>query len=279
RCMECGLEFVNPLPSEEHLEENYAQEMKSDAKGTPYFLEYINERTHRAHSFEKVYKSRLDLIERFSGHQGNLLDIGCSAGFFLQYAQSRGWNCHGIDLLSEYIEYGRRTFQLKNLHSEPLENIPFEPEYFDVATLWDLIEHLQHPLSYLRRVHEILRPGGLLAVWTPNTKNAVCLKDQWTGYWPRQHLYFFSRDTLNNLLERAGFRIVFCKTTKTKKGLFRSQDSLTFEKIVKPEKALSRTWFAVKRDFGNFINPMTYLSPLLDRTGYGFNLLVIASKQ
>ncbi|MEE9259425.1 MAG: hypothetical protein V3U37_07750, partial [Nitrospinaceae bacterium] len=42
RCMECGLEFVNPLPSEEHLEENYAQEMKSDAKGTPYFLEYIN---------------------------------------------------------------------------------------------------------------------------------------------------------------------------------------------------------------------------------------------
>jgi len=279
RCQQCSLESVNPLPSIENLQENYDREMKSDTRKSPYFLEYIHERQTRSRSYDKTYKHRMDLIERLYGRKGNLLDVGCGAGFFMRHAQSRGWNAHGIDILPEYIDYARETLKLQQIHCATLEKHSFAPQYFDAVTLWDLIEHLPHPLDSLKHIHQILKPGGLLTIWTPNTQNGVLLKEQWTGYWPRQHLYFFSRSTLENLLEQAGFRITYCTTTKTKKGLMIPQDSLNFEKRRPPESGPARTWFALKRDLGNFINPMTYLSPLLDRAGFGFNLLVIASRQ
>ncbi|MEE2987218.1 MAG: class I SAM-dependent methyltransferase [Nitrospinota bacterium] len=279
RCGQCGLEFVNPLPSEESQKKTYLRDMKGDNEKDPYFKEYIEERTERGKSFDKVYRTRLELIESFHGKKGILLDLGCGAGFFLQYAKNRGWNGHGLDILPEYINYGKNTLHLENLHCGPLESATYEKESFDVVTLWDLIEHLQHPLTYLRGIQKLLRPGGLMVIWTPNNKNAVYLKDQWTGYWPRQHLYFFSRDTLGHLLGKAGFKILDCKTTKTKKGLLLSQDSLDFKKILKPDRWLARSLFAARRDLKNFLNPLTYLSPLLDRAGYGFNLLVIASRQ
>ena len=61
-------------------------------------------------SFSKLNNSRLDLIENLYPEKGNLLDIGCGAGFFLNGAKERGWNCYGMEILSEYVKYAQKKF-------------------------------------------------------------------------------------------------------------------------------------------------------------------------
>lgn len=286
RCLNCGLEFVNPLPTEEWLKQLYARELAGGEEKLPFYLNYIQERKDRGNSFDKLHNSRLDLIERFCPNPGNhlearrnLLDIGCGAGFFLKTAQSRGWNPYGIDFLPEYNRFAREELLLGNVHSATLEEMNFPPLSFDVVTLWDLIEHLRHPLATLKEINRILRPGGLVVIWTPNVKNAAFLKEKWDGYRVPLHLYFLSNQALNSLLTQAGFKTVYEKTTKSKKGFFPRADAVHYQKPSQSPTRFQKIKHSIKRDFTNFINPVTYLSPLLDRLGYGFNLFVIAAKQ
>ncbi len=277
-CENCGLQFVHPMLDEETIDKVHGDEMTGAQNGLPYYREYFNERKRRAGSYEKIYRGRMNLIERFASDKGNLLDVGCGAGFFVKYALERGWNARGVDLLPEYEILAREELQLDAVQCARLEDANFPPESFSVVTLWDLIEHLPHPLAFLKEINAVLKPNGVIALWTPNTRNAVFLKGRWTGYGPGQHLYFFSEETLGRLLKQAGFEIVHAKTTKTKKGLLLPQEALTFEKRSKPESLGGRIGFAFKRDLKNFFNPITYVNPLLDLAGYGFNLLILAKK-
>ena len=115
-------------------------------------------------------------------------------------------------------------------------------------------------------------------MWTPNVKNSVLLKGNWVGYKNLQHLYFFSGNTLNTMLGKTGFKIVSLKTTKAKKGLLESKGFNPFDKSEKTNKLIERFLRSGKRDIKNALSPLTYLGPLFDLAGYGFNLYLIASK-
>ena len=280
-CEECHLEFVNPLPAVEAMQENYHKEMIGNETESGLYSNYILERQTRALSFSKLYNTRLNLIESFCPEKGNLLDIGCGAGFFLNCAKERGWNCYGLEILPEYIKFAQENFALDNIQLESLdESLSYDANTFDVVTLWDLIEHLRYPQSCLKRIHHVMKPGGLLIMWTPNVKNAIFQKENWAGYKILQHFYFFQRDSLNRMLEKSGFKIVYSKTNKAKKGLMgQNRFFKPSNNIVKPNNLIKRFLQSVNRDIKNTLTPLTYIGPLFDMVGYGFNLYVIARKQ
>ena len=173
-CQECDLEFVNPLPTIKTMQENYQKEMTGNETGTGLHSNYILERQKRFKSFSKLHNSRLSLIERLYPEKGNLLDIGCGAGFFLNSAKERGWNCYGMEILFEYTKYAQEKFALENIHLESIdESLSFKANTFDVITLWDLIEHLRNPLESLKKIPQVMKPGRLLVIWTPNIKNSI----------------------------------------------------------------------------------------------------------
>ena len=244
-----------------------------------YFSKYIFEREKRMKSFSKLYHSRLKFIESFAPNKGDLLDIGCGAGYFIKCALERGWQGHGLELLPEYVQYAQETLNLKNVQQGSLDNeLPFQPQAFDAVTLWDLIEHLRHPLACLEKINAVTKPGGLLIIWTPNVKNSIFVKDQWLSYKINQHIYFFSRNSLQQILKKAGFKIDYITTNKAKKGLFNRSNTIPFKFSNKPNDKLGKFLFSVQRDLKNAFNPLTYLGPLFDFSGYGFNLFVVASK-
>ena len=262
------------------MQKNYQKEMTGDETESGLHSSYILERQARIKSFSKLYNSRLSLIERLYSGKGNLLDIGCGAGFFLNFAKERGWNCHGLEILPEYIKFAQENFALDNIRLESLDDsLSYDTNTFDVITLWDLIEHLRNPLDCLKRIHHAMKPGGLLVMWTPNVKNAVFLKENWVGYETLQHFYFFSRDSLNQMLEKAGFKIVHLETNKARKGLLNQKGFNAYNNSAKPNNIMGKFLRSAKRDLKNTLNPLTYIGPLFDKAGYGFNLYVIASKQ
>ncbi len=278
-CEHCHLEFVNPLPDPSAMQNSYLSEMVGEDPSHGYFSQYILEREKREKSFSKLYHSRLKFIESFTPIKGNLLDIGCGAGYFVKCALDRGWKGHGLELLPEYVQHAQDNLGLHQVQQGSLDNaLPFQPQTFDVVTLWDLIEHVRHPLACLEKINQATKLGGLLVIWTPNVKNSIFVKERWLSYKLKQHIYFFSRNSLEQILKQAGFKIDYITTNKAKKGLFNSKNTIPPKHSNKPNDKFGRFLFSVKRDFKNAVNPLTYCGPLFDIAGYGFNLFVVASK-
>ncbi len=279
RCSHCGLEFVNPMPTQHHLDALYRKETRGDAGGNPYYSTYLQERLDRWQAYRKKYNERLQRIERLYHGTGRILDVGCGGGFFLKAASERGWDPHGIDIVPEFVHFAKEQLKLVNVRRATLQEADWPPAFFDVIVLWDLIEHVPRPRSFLERCSELLKTGGLLVIWTPNVKNAAFLKDKWYGYQIEQHLFFFSRDTLERMLVPAGFRIVHNNTNRAKKGFFSPPESKPYQKESVPSGKLAKRLKGIRRDLKNSLNPVNYISPILDGAGYGFNLYVIAEKK
>ena len=93
--------------------------------------------------------------------------------------------------------------------------LPFEPGSFDVVLCGDLIEHLRDPEAFLARVRPLLREDGRLVLTTPNVANWSVRLGLLAGRWrytergilDRTHVHLFTRRTLVEALERAGYRV------------------------------------------------------------------------
>lgn len=202
RCPSCTLLFRRDLPTQADLDEIYGLDyFKGDATG---YLDYVaDEEVHRA-----VAQRRLATLERAVA-PGRLLDVGAAAGFFVAEARARGWDASGIDVSAPMVDWGRERLQVplaRGTLAEP--GLPAGP--LDALTMWDYIEHSLDPAADLRRAHELLRAGGVLALSTGDAAALVARLQgrRWHLLTPRHHNFFFTAATLSELLARSGFEVV-----------------------------------------------------------------------
>jgi 2-polyprenyl-3-methyl-5-hydroxy-6-metoxy-1,4-benzoquinol methylase len=192
RCVECGLLLQNPQPVPEDLLAGYEDVVD---------LRYEEEREGRVHTFSQ---SLLEL-ERHA-RPGRLLDVGAYLGVFVEVAQERGWIAEGV----EPSRWAAEKAQARGLsvRSGSLDIIECDPS-LDVITMWDVIEHLADPVGSLKRLRGALKPGGVLALSTMDVDAPVArlLGRKWPWYM-QMHLYYFSRRTLQDAVERAGFEVI-----------------------------------------------------------------------
>jgi hypothetical protein len=74
--------------------------------------------------------------------------------------------------------------------------------------MWDVIEHMSDPLAVCGRVHQLLRPGGILACSTHLVDStAARLLGTRYPFFMDMHVVHFSRATLGELLRRSGFEL------------------------------------------------------------------------
>ena len=192
RCRDCGLVYVNPLPSAEALGQ--------------YYPEGVYERGQFSSLGLWLRKRRLD---RYLGNAspGTALDIGCGDGKELLYLREKGWQVVGTEL-SESSCAAARSAGLE-VHCEELEIIGFPDESFDVVMMWHVIEHLRSPRQALQDVNRILKPDGTLLLGCPNYNSVDVWLAKANAYLdvPR-HLYHFTESTMRRLLADTGFDVV-----------------------------------------------------------------------
>ena len=197
RCLRCGFVYQNPRPSQRELFKAYQT----------YLPEGEEEIEAWGRMVEPVFRAGADLIER-SMPRGRLLDVGTGYGFFLALMQSRGWEVMGLEVSPTGAQYGQRRWGLSIL-SQPWEHASFHKDDFDVVTAFYVVEHLPDPMAFLREVHRILRPGGMILVRYPHTtpiKDILSLmRIKNDLYHLPFHLGDFSPRTMRKALERAGF--------------------------------------------------------------------------
>ena len=136
---------------------------------------------------------------------GRVLEVGCGAGHFLAAARGAGFEAWGTEISSSGLERLRREgFQV--LAGE-LTALALPAAHFDAVVLFEVLEHLPGPRSYLEESRRVLREGGLLFLTTPNfgSLSRRLLGERWRVIDP-EHLVLFTGRGLRRALEGAGFR-------------------------------------------------------------------------
>ena len=202
RCAGCGLVFAAEPPSAAELRALYAE--PSYFAGERYYLDYVaHERNHR-----RLARRVLREMARHAPGRGRLLDVGAAAGFLLDEARRDGWQAAGVELSPSMSRHARDSLGLEVV-SGALQDAGFAPASFDAVSFIDSIEHVAEPRATVARALELLKPGGIMSVLTPNVASALArlMGPGWPHYTPPEHLLYFSRSTLCQLLGSAGLRV------------------------------------------------------------------------
>lgn len=104
-----------------------------------------------------------------------LLDIGCGPGTIsigLAKAVAPG-EVIAVDLGTSQIEEARKRASdagLSNLRfqCESVYSLPFKDGEFDLVFAHAVFEHLKEPVAALREIRRVLKPGGLVALRSPD---------------------------------------------------------------------------------------------------------------
>lgn len=204
RCALCGVERMEKYPTDSEVMEFYA-------KG--YMTNKFNNLGHHIHftpGYRATYYAEKDLTfkdlnidpSRLSGKK--LLDVGCANGQFIEYAERFGASALGIDISEEMVEAARKS----GLNCEVADLFTLEGAY-DLATFWDVVEHVRDPKAVLEKTRKLLNKGGEVVIQTPCTGMiSELFGEKWLYYLPVQHIHLFSQESLFALLRDTGYSIV-----------------------------------------------------------------------
>lgn len=227
RCADCTHRFLTELPETKKLAPEYRERISHHGSEEKLSWDYspVKERY--------VYGALLRKIERYSMRhttEARLLDIGCSNGSFLVAARNRGWHVAGMELEKHSVRIARQ--QRLDVYESTLEDADIPENEFEVVTMWQLLEHIADPTQFLERVRSILRPGGVLAISTPNIESIgwCILKEDWCAVEPSVHLHLFTSVSLRYLTRKVGLEQLRLSTVDVKpatvKALMRSRSAL-----------------------------------------------------
>jgi 2-polyprenyl-3-methyl-5-hydroxy-6-metoxy-1,4-benzoquinol methylase len=146
--------------------------------------------------------------------RGNLLDVGCGGGRFLDHMRGLGWEVWGSEADPRGAEQARALLGGDRIYGDLLGDDRLPRDFFDAITLSHVVEHLFDPLATLRACLALLKPGGRLVVATPNLASLGHARfgEHWLHLDPPRHLQLFETSNLRELAERAGFEVQELRT-------------------------------------------------------------------
>ena len=225
----CGLLWLNPMPTVEDVHRvydtyyTYAEEHKRNGALRRLFA--ASKRGYIATRFG--YRDGASIVERVLGvlpwlypgrpaelnfsvmwlaaPSGKVLDVGAGSGWLLENLRDFGWQAEGLDFDPRVVAHARDKGL--NVHHGGLLERRFADSSFDAVTMSHNLEHVHDPVAWLAAARHLLRPGGRLAIATPNSASYLHRRfgEHWFPLEPPRHLYLFNRATLSQALRKAGF--------------------------------------------------------------------------
>lgn len=144
--------------------------------------------------------------------QGKVFDIGCGTGNFLYLAQKKGWQVAGIDFDANAVDSATNKFGLPNIElltlNEYVTKYPEVEGKYDLVTFFDVFEHIDNHIDFIRLVKTLLKPQGHISMSMPYRNGSRWLQPYDL---PPRHLTRWDRRSLTGFLEKHGFKIVLIK--------------------------------------------------------------------
>lgn len=169
KCSNCRLEFTNPMPTNEVLDEFYAS--YDDVRAS---IDVVNKNALRNINF----LARLGLES-----SSRVLDFGSGKNAFVSLGGD-GWYSY-------------------DPHTSNCDRTVLKRESYDAVTAWGVLEHVVDPVQFTSQLCELLKREGLLILTTVDIDGNIPYR-----FKPPEHLTYWSQDAMGYLMERAGLRLV-----------------------------------------------------------------------
>lgn len=179
-------------------------------------IPYINEEerqkslyTVREHNFKRIVKK----LSYYKPDGGNLLEIGCGHGWFLEIA--------GKSFHTQGVEPDTNVYNIAKAKGLPIRNGFFpeileEHERFDIIIFNDVFEHISDLHEMLAVCNTHLNKDGLLVVNLPSSSGIIYrtsklllkfgvpsfFKRMWQYKTPSPHLHYFNPNNLSKMLSK-----------------------------------------------------------------------------
>jgi len=197
RCQNCNLEFWEPLKIipefyEDGVLESYATIHSGISKVTNHHKPFLK------------YFLKLKI-------RGQLLDVGCGNGGFLNEVQRYGFQVYGIDFDKNSIKIAKEKFGLEHVYRMSIEEFIQDKQSngkkFDVITLFEVLEHQDNPQGLFWHIKMLLKPNGYIAGSVPNRERPFVKLERHRnkGDYPPHHFLYFSEEVLRSFLVNEGF--------------------------------------------------------------------------
>lgn len=205
KCSCCGMTFkeysknLSEVYNQEYVDEYKSQEYMNGENAKIFFDKIL--------SGSKYYKFR-------DKEKIRLLDIGTGTGTLLERASVSGIEAQGVEQCHGFITICRKKGL--DVKEGRIEEIQFDRKYH-IITMCDVIEHLSLPLASLRKVKELLLPGGEVIICTPNHNSPIVTFGNSLSFFKinnlaniifsGKHVSFFDEASMIYLLDKTGFSL------------------------------------------------------------------------
>ncbi len=200
RCRTCGFIAMHPYPSDVFLHDHYKARSLYNSEGDDA-------------SYDRAIADRAALIASLlrragrSEPRGRSVDFGAGVGIAVAAQASLGFDAMGIETNPQAQAAGRARFGV-DIRDLTLDEMDRDLSLF---TVFEVLEHIKYPRDFLSAVRDHLGEGAVIAGSVPNYNGLARYlrgKDSIALVWP-EHVNQFTRQTLRQTLEGAGFSVVY----------------------------------------------------------------------
>ena len=199
RCPRCGLARLEPQPSAAELKSLY--DSPHYYGGAAASAGYREDYASLQRCLRRSAARDLELLAP-RVHGGDLLEVGCGYGAFLELARERGYRVRGLELSAAAAARAAAKLGAAVLRTTLEAYAAAHPDCADVIYCSHVIEHIPDPRAFVAAAARALRPGGFLLCITPNRRSLLARLSgrRWVSYKIPEHLFFFDPSTIGRLL-------------------------------------------------------------------------------
>jgi len=203
-CDDCGCGFADHVPAQDRFDSYYEELSRYEAP----------ERAGENPVFERERAVAIgDFVTRFlPSRAARVLEVGCATGRLLHEIRGRGFtNVSGLDPSPACAKTASEAFGIP-VETGTLSALSRRHDEVDMVVLVGVLEHVRDLSAALSLVHNALTPEGRLYVEVPDACEFATWLDAPFQQFSVEHINFFSRRSLESLLEANGFSLVELET-------------------------------------------------------------------
>lgn len=207
-CKNCEMIYINPVFKDKDLENHYRNNHSVRSE-----ISLLDKKF-----FDYTYTKGFDLAAKTFKIPGTVLDVGCSAGMFLDLAKKKNWETYGLELNASEAEIAKTKGH--NVQEEKLENASFDQK-FDIIFFWDVFEHIKNGNECLNICKKLLKKNGIIFLQCPS-RDSIALKilqkncNMLDGL---EHVNLYGYKSLKVLCKRSNFKLIDYETIISEIGV------------------------------------------------------------
>ncbi len=209
KCKNCCIQFMNPVYSDEHLDEYYSN----------YIPPELNDTVRHHQSI--VTADNFNAINQIVS-KGRMLDFGTGDGTHAKFAQENNWDVVAYDVDCSAMEKIKDDYGL-DTYCDDFFEIDWGDKKFDLIYANQVMEHLKNPAKYVKYFYNLLENDGYIFFSVPNinsTSNSakrflekLKLRNHNVAkyYDSDHHIIYYNPNSIRHLLELNKFEVVYSR--------------------------------------------------------------------